>query len=372
MPGTPFNSHLLETKRRFIKDPVWGHIEIFAWERELLNHELVNRLNGVVQNSCAFKVYPSMKYSRYAHSIGAMHVITEMYVNVVRNTLGVSEVQPESGAVRQLKAETTWVNAQFDGLVVKQTYFEAVKDAVVGSFAISRDHALPLTVLRLCAMLHDIGHLPYSHLFEHALGNFVLGSESEASSTSGSKRRNLKQKAAETSRKNLISELEKGRNDIGPKAKIHEILDYRLAQMLATDPLAETGDEKDTAHGVNKTFLRAVILAARDIWAGRAHVAGAQGETTQILSSLVSDVIDADRIDFVRRDSLFSGLFHCSVDFDRLFDLYGVSEVHGTNGDPMKYAALPSRRTTSDAEKLLIERFQLYKYHRVHRFDELL
>ena len=175
MPPTPSKSHLLDAKRRFIKDPVWGHVEIFAWEREVLNHELVSRLNGVVQNSCAFKVYPSLKYSRYAHSIGAMHVITQMYVNLVRNTLG--DARPENMAAKQLRQEIAWVNDQLQRMPGADEYLPTVKTLVAGSFPMKPEHALPLVVLRFCAMLHDIGHLPYSHLFEHALGAFILASD---------------------------------------------------------------------------------------------------------------------------------------------------------------------------------------------------
>jgi hypothetical protein len=45
-------------KRRLIKDPVWGNLELFSWEGRLVNHFLFNRLHNIVQNSSAYKVYP--------------------------------------------------------------------------------------------------------------------------------------------------------------------------------------------------------------------------------------------------------------------------------------------------------------------------
>src|SRR5260370_13421708 len=73
-------------KRRFIKDPIWGNIELLPWEATLLNHFLVNRLHHIIQNSCAYLVYPGLRYSRFVHSIGVMHVATQMFVNVLTNS----------------------------------------------------------------------------------------------------------------------------------------------------------------------------------------------------------------------------------------------------------------------------------------------
>lgn len=147
--------------------------------------------------------------------------------------------------------------------------------------------------------------------------------------------------------------------------------------MMANDPVLAHDEDV-------RAFLRRAIELARNVWSREVfhdatHDKGRDKKRnlTPILSSLLSGDLDADRMDFVRRDSLFSGLFTCSVDFGRLFDLYEAGEnVALDKGETIGWVARPSCRSASDAAKLLIERFQLYKYaiahHRVHLADELL
>ena len=396
-------------KRRFIKDPVWGHVEFFPWERILLRHELVNRLHGVCQTSCTFKVYPALRYSRFSHSIGALHVVTQMFVNIARNL----EINAKSGddaeakergtkAQAQLQQEVALVDSQFADC--NQAKLDEVREVLARSLAVRKSNALALAVVRLGALLHDMGHLPYSHLFEHTLGAFIAirPGNGKVDPERGDEPPSDVQYDIPTGDPDvthLRDELRKAHYKAGRKhpalPKFHELLGYQFATLIANslDVAAEN---------LMQTILRVAVLTARDVWARelRAKAAGDDGEAakkkadgiceTPILSSLLSGHIDADRIDFVHRDSYFSGLFTCSVDSRRLFDLYEAAfdysvEPNQANQarrqsrqDPVSrgWCARPSCRSASDAGKLLIERYQLYKYvvahHRVHHFDELL
>jgi len=96
--------------------------------------------------------------------------------------------------------------------------------------------------------------------------------------------------------------------------------------------------------------------------------------TSKISTSLISSELDADRIDFVRRDGYYSGLFNSSLDYDRFFHFFylDVRIIDGTK----EYFCRPSVKTQWEAEELFFQRFLDYKqiiaHHRVHFFDELL
>lgn len=359
-------------KRRFIKDPVWGEVEFFSWERELLDHPLVNRLHGIVQTSCTFKVYPSLKYSRFAHSIGALHAVTQLFVNIARNlrvnsTCADDEVDMQRcrAGRDQFSAEAAIICERFSATGHVE-HLEKMKDVLCCAFPVSRDDALALVVVRIGALLHDIGHLPYSHLLENTMEGFIGSSSNELLEPTKEIHKSLTKLATAFSERH-------------PKLdKFHEWLGYQFATMLAHDPVLAPDETV-------RAFLRRAIELARDVWSREVARpldekgnGNSRGNFTPILSSLLSGDLDADRMDFVRRDSLFSGLFTCSVDFGRLFDLYEADENKAPDdgGKPIGWVARPSCRTASDAAKLLIERFQLYKYvvahHRVHLFDELL
>lgn len=378
-------------KRRFIKDPVWGQVEFFPWERVLFRHELVNRLHGIVQTSCTFKVYPALRYSRFSHSIGALHVVTQMFVNIARNLHVVASCGDTDDAKRGAKEAGVQLDREID--LVEQQFkacdastLNSVRAVLSRSFAVEPANALALAVVRLGALLHDCGHLPYSHLFEHTLEAFLAYTEG---------RKTLKRKGhgGDTQPPDAVDyEIQlaarpassganppntaklrdalriahfRGRQKHPNLPKFHELLGYQFATLIAHS--LDEVDEKSPM----RQFVRVCVETARDVWARELRGAAGEDGGTPILSSLLSGHVDADRIDFVHRDSYFSGLFRCSVDSRRLFDLYeaGQDEKRG-------WLARPSCRSASDAGKLLIERYQLYKYvvahHRVHLFDELL
>ncbi len=102
-----------------ITDPVHRYIRFSQVEKEVIDSPAFQRLRRIRQLAGAHLVYPSAQHSRFEHSLGAMHVAG-------------------------LAGETLLGKGHID-------YAEAVQD------------------LRLAALLHDIGHGPFSHLFEEVL-----------------------------------------------------------------------------------------------------------------------------------------------------------------------------------------------------------
>lgn len=102
-----------------IADPVHKSIRFSQVEKEVIDTPTFQRLRRIRQLAGAHLVYPSAQHSRFEHSLGAMHVAG-------------------------LAAEC----------LLSKGYI---------------DHADVVQDLRLAALLHDIGHGPFSHLFEEVL-----------------------------------------------------------------------------------------------------------------------------------------------------------------------------------------------------------
>jgi HD superfamily phosphohydrolase len=112
------------SKDRVFRDPVHGLIEFRGARRplaDLLDTRALQRLRLIRQMGWAPMVYPGAEHSRFGHALGAYHVATRV-VDQLR-------LEPEVGR-----------------------------------------HVL------VAAMLHDIGHGPFSHAWEHVFG----GSDHEA------------------------------------------------------------------------------------------------------------------------------------------------------------------------------------------------
>ncbi|WP_266077325.1 HD domain-containing protein [Haladaptatus caseinilyticus] len=97
-----------------IKDSVHDHIDVVGVARDLLDTPAVQRLRHITQLGTARLVYPSANHTRFEHSLGVYHLACEALT-----TLGIEGVQAER--------------------------------------------------VRAAALLHDIGHSPYSHTIEELI-----------------------------------------------------------------------------------------------------------------------------------------------------------------------------------------------------------
>jgi uncharacterized protein len=107
--------------------PVHGFVTLSDWEREIISQPAYQRLRRIRQLAWTDQVYPGAMHTRFEHSLGVMHVATAMYDGIVNSSRAILK--------RELK---------FD-------------DA-----GLQRDRIL----VRLTALLHDVGHSPFSHAAE--------------------------------------------------------------------------------------------------------------------------------------------------------------------------------------------------------------
>lgn len=103
---------------KVIRDPLWNNIRVEPLALRLVDTPAFQRLRYVRQLGLAFLVYPGASHSRFEHALGTYHL--------ARRALALLE---ERGDLRELG------------------------DA-------------PCTDVRIAALLHDIGHYPFSHALE--------------------------------------------------------------------------------------------------------------------------------------------------------------------------------------------------------------
>lgn len=107
------------TRFEVVRDPLWNNIRLDPEALAVVDTPAVQRLRYVRQLGHAFLVYPGATHSRFEHALGAYHL--------ARRALSQLE---ETGEVRPEPAERAR--------------------------------------LQLAALLHDIGHYPFSHALEEA------------------------------------------------------------------------------------------------------------------------------------------------------------------------------------------------------------
>ena len=194
---------IMETnKKKIINDPIYGFVGIpDELHFDIIEHPYFQRLRRIKQVSLTNMVYPSANHTRFAHSLGAMHLMRH--------------------AIQILRGK---------GYDISDEELEAVSLAI---------------------LLHDSGHGPFSHTLEHSI---VEGIDHEDLSLM------LLRK---------FNELHEGK------------LDLALRIFTGT---------------YEKGFL----------------------------SKLISSQLDVDRIDYLKRDSFFTGVAEGNVNAERLLDMMEV------------------------------------------------
>lgn len=235
----PGSAHPREDDK-IVKDAVWGVITIPGMLVPLVNSPLLQRQRRIRQLGLSYLVYPSAGYGRFEHALGCCHVMQRIL-----------------GAIEQ----------RARGRVLDER---------------TRHQLL------IGALLHDIGHMPFSHASE----SWMEEHEDDL-------------RIGEMS----VTDVRLAVNDaVAKKLRVAEMLSLlvllsgRLREFL--EPVLRRFDSEVDP----ETFLVEVA----------AYVAGARLSNDRIAwSEVLSGPVDADRLDYMTRDSRICGV-PISVDVPRL------------------------------------------------------
>ncbi len=261
-----------------IRDPLHNLIEFEDedFERtmwDVVQTQAFQRLRRVKQLGFSDLVYPGATHSRFAHSLGVFHTARQL-MNVIKDNFG------------------------------NRSFNEPKSTSALAA-----------------ALLHDLGHGPFSHAFED------IG-----------KRLNLKMASHEAVTDLLIKDSE-----------VTHILNKNRGSGFANDVAKIIGNK-----------------APSDIY-----------------SSVVSSQFDADRLDYMRRDRLMTGTYHGSIDYQWLLSNLKIGKV-AIGVDEEKIGSIETfvlgEKAVYAAESYVVGLFQLYPtvyFHKTVRgaeklFSELL
>ena len=240
---------LSETK--VLKDPVHSYIHInyeVVWN--CLDSKEFQRLRRIRQLGGDFQVYPTAEHSRFSHSLGVYEIVRRMVTEIKSLSVELSE---------------------YDKICVM-----------------------------LAGLLHDVGHGPFSHAFEHVTN--------------------------------------------------HSHEDYTAKIILGETEL-------------NQVLAEVSPRLPEDIVSIIEH-----NHPNDILNQIISGQLDADRMDYLLRDSYFSATSYGQFDLERILRTMRVRKI-----DENKKALVVKYTGIHSVEDYIMARYQMYwqvYYHPVARSYE--
>lgn len=141
--------------KREIRDPIYGYVYVNGFENEVIDSEVFQRLDRILQMPTAHFVYPSGCYTRKSHSIGAMHLAHKAFLHLLYRQTNDFRARVSPLIIEPIVAEQD-LDPRLDRL-----------DQDLGnSWWDGKTFIELLQCMRLAALLHDVGHAPFCHLFE--------------------------------------------------------------------------------------------------------------------------------------------------------------------------------------------------------------
>ena len=206
-----------------VRDPIHGLIQLSQKELDIINTKAFQRLRRIRQLAMAFLVYPGTLHTRFDHSIGVMHIAGRICDRLKQR----GEISDED-----------------------------------------------CKRVRLAALLHDIGHGPFSHVSEHLLDKYV---PEDAGST-----------------------LE----------KIHE--------KITVDIIKYDSEIDAVLSDKEREFVLEMIEGKEMI----------EGEIKKdFRRDIVSSDLDADKMDYLLRDSYFAGVKYGTYDLEKIIESCRVHQA---------------------------------------------
>lgn len=303
---------------KIIMDPVHGGIRFFEHEKAVINHPLFQRLRWIVQNDITSLVFPGASHTRFQHSLGAMHIAGRVWESIVGSYL--IEAKKLSGSITEAQS----------GAIKYFGY-----------------------CLRLAALLHDVGHFPFSHQIENSKKfKQLLGTKN----------------IVEQFLAGLPFNLFLGGN---PKHLAHEHFSVWCAYEILNTTKTETVDLHDvlclmetTDIEPSKRFQDASALVLELLVIDRSELGTrSNAEMADVFKrffqTIISGELDVDKMDYLLRDSFFSGCKYGVYNLDHLLSTIRIG-FNFTKQEKWVGLAVTEKGIAA-LEDFVYSRFQLYQ-----------
>jgi len=355
-------------------DNLHGTIEYSGIEGLFIGTPAFNRLHNVLQSSLAYLTYPSNKVKRFEHSIGTMKLSGDIFYHSICNTTDNVVLNDFFNEIEsEIKA---WLNDQDHLQFASPQIFHEYISKDINSWKVPKSNMynvyMPYNIIdkrviylvvfqaiRLCGLLHDIGHLPFSHILEHFLKDLF-------EELNAKPKLNVKEQYFVDTCKSYINTA-----NMYKPIEFHEKIGIKLVNNIIENIYSFRTDKSDASW----VFFDVVCFVTKKILNSDEENCPS---IFRDLHLIVSGIIDSDRLDYCNRDLLMSGIKYNSTNYERLFSGYKLIKVSeniaGVEQNHFYFS--PDVKNIDELENLINLRWKDFSYinfhHRVHKHEILL
>lgn len=374
-----YNLGLSMYKLRHITDNIHDTIYISEYECVMTSTPFFFRLHDVYQSSTVYMTLPSNRTKRYEHSLGTMHLAGRMFhaaltnaeEKVVEKFFSFAEKQledfcgimdraddvasfsfmnnPEAVKVQEalraldINEEVIYANFSVEGAISKELpcicYGRGKKRLILTSAV--------LQALRLAALFHDVGHPPFSHIVEELFQEW--------------NERDFKSKDYNVEKVQSLQRVLEKHYD--PDIAFHENVGRKMTGLAFKSALRSLMDTLEDSDSISYLYYSFVA------WLTMQILSEAEPFATS-LHHFVDGPIDADRLDYIYRDTYNSGFLWGQLPYECVLRSIRLVEHEGK----LEFA-FPAK-ITDTIDDILLNRYKIFarinSHHRTVRSANLL
>ncbi len=341
----------------YLNDSIHGLISLTEYERRIVSTIGFNRLHDVYQNSTVYLTFPTNRTKRFEHSVGTMKLCSDMFFQSLLNTTDsmLNEffdifVGEYIEILDKLRQQTEVCAEKLGGRLPKempQIELDKLRHSLIPNNIPDQHkilHLILIQSIRAAALLHDIGHPPFSHIVEFALKDVYLEYKEKVVSD--------KENAKEFV--DVMSKYFEG------DKKLHEQMGDEISEGILSKiivPISENNGIYD-----ENLFDLLVLESVKRIFA--------EDGAFKYLHRILDSSLDGDRLDYATRDVINSGKDSGKVEYSRIINDMQMLVEQGEI-----FFCVPLKAVSS-VEDFVKRRYNSYKdiiyHHRVIQSDYIL
>jgi len=153
------NSILISGEKTFIKDIIHDSIELTPIAKTIVDTQIFQRLRNLHQLGVCYLIFPNANNNRFEHSIGTYHLAGLLIEKLIKN----SKHREINKGLLEIKYIRHYLlkNFELDDNEESIEFLEKLNTILIDDYLIE--------LIKIAGLVHDIGHGPFSHLFDEWL-----------------------------------------------------------------------------------------------------------------------------------------------------------------------------------------------------------